>query len=70
MKKALALLLTLCLVFALAACGQEGAQTSDPPASEAPEETPGEDITSPALPPVEVVVFAAASMEATLTEIA
>ena len=30
--------------------------------------TPGEDITSPALPPVEVVVFAAASMEATLTE--
>ena len=70
MKKALALLLALCLVFALAACGQEGAQTSEPPASEAPEETPGEDITSPALPPVEVVVFAAASMEATLTEIA
>ena len=70
MKKALALLLAICLVFALAACGQEGAQTSEPPASEAPEETPGEDITSPALPPVEVVVFAAASMEATLTEIA
>ena len=70
MKKALALLLALCLVFALAACGQEGAQTSEPPASEAPEETPGGDITSPALPPVEVVVFAAASMEATLTEIA
>ncbi|MFR3291122.1 MAG: hypothetical protein ACLTSG_13265 [Lachnospiraceae bacterium] len=45
MKKALALLLALCLVFALAACGQEGAQTSEPPASEAPEETPGEDIT-------------------------
>ena len=33
MKKALALLLALCLVFALAACGQEGAQTSEPPAS-------------------------------------
>ena len=51
MKKLLALLLALCMVFALAACGQESGKTDD---SE----------------PVEVVVFAAASMEATLTEIA
>ena len=33
MKNALALLLALCLDFALAASGQEGAQTSEPPAS-------------------------------------
>ena len=68
MKRALALLLALCLVFALAACGQENTPATDPPAgTETPEETPGDDSE---LTPVEVVVFAAASMEATLTEIA
>lgn len=68
MKRALALLLALCLVFALAACGQENTPATDPPAgTETPEETPGDD-SEPT--PVEVVVFAAASMEATLTEIA
>ena len=64
----MALLLALCLVFALAACGQENTPATDPPAgTETPEETPGDD-SEPT--PVEVVVFAAASMEATLTEIA
>lgn len=68
MKRALALLLALCLVFALAACGQENTPATDPPAgTETPEETPGDD-SEPT--PVEVVVFAVASMEATLTEIA
>ncbi len=66
MKKLLALLLALCMVFALAACGQEGSTTTEPPA-----ET---DIVETEAPvsdePVEVIVFAAASMEATLTQIA
>ena len=66
MKKAIALLLALCMVFALAACGQEGSTTTEPPA-----ET---DIVETEAPvsdePVEVIVFAAASMEATLTQIA
>ena len=66
MKKLLALLLALCMVLALAACGQEGSTTTEPPA-----ET---DIVETEAPvsdePVEVIVFAAASMEATLTQIA
>lgn len=66
MKKAIALLLALCMVFALAACGQEGSTTTEPPA-----ET---DIVETEAPvsdePVEVIVFAAASMEATLTQVA
>lgn len=71
MKKMLALLLALCMVFALAACGQESDTTTEPPAeTEAPEETPGDDFVDPAPSPVEVIVFAAASMEATLTQIA
>lgn len=60
MKKALALLLALCLIFALAACGQEASNATEPPAGTDAAETE----------PVEVVVFAAASMEATLTQIA
>ena len=71
MKKLLALLLALSLVFALAACGQGESTTTEPPAeTEAPEETPGDDFIDPAPTPVEVIVFAAASMEATLTRIA
>ena len=72
MKKALSLLLALCLVFALTACGsapapaapaEEPAPAQEPaPAEEpAPVEEPVEE--------VELIVFAAASMTETLTEI-
>jgi len=76
MKKALSLLLAMCLVLSLAACGgapadtaadtqtgQDAAPTNDAtPADE--EETPEEPAE-----PVELIVFAAASMTETLTEI-
>ena len=65
MKRILALLLALCMVFALAACGQESDTTTEPPAET---EAPASD--TPEAEPVEVIVFAAASMEATLTQIA
>ena len=65
MKKLLALLLALCMVFTLAACGQESDTTTEPPAET---EAPASD--TPEAEPVEVIVFAAASMEATLTQIA
>lgn len=43
MKKILALMLALCMVFALAACGEPASEPSDAPASEAPEtETPAD----------------------------
>ena len=58
LKKTLALLLVLAMALVLAACGTEA-----PPQTEAPE------ATEPAAEPVELVVFAAASMEETLTEI-
>ncbi|MDO5142512.1 MAG: molybdate ABC transporter substrate-binding protein [Eubacteriales bacterium] len=56
-KKALSLLASACLLWTLAACGSAPAAQNDQPDSQQAE-------------PVEVVVFAAASMEATLTEIA
>ena len=68
MKKYLSLLLALCLTLSLAACGSkadtsanaaDGSQTQDNAPTEAPA---GE--------PVELIVFAAASMTETLTEIA
>jgi molybdate transport system substrate-binding protein len=69
MKKILSLVLALSLLLALCACGgttATEAPASDAPATEAPAtEAPETDAES-----VEVVVFAAASMEATLTEIA
>ena len=41
MKKILALLLALCMIFALAACGEAATDPSEAPASDAPEsETP------------------------------
>ncbi len=58
LKKTLALLLVLAMALVLVACGTEA-----PPQTEAPE------TTEPAAEPVELVVFAAASMEETLTEI-
>jgi len=66
MKKIVSLILSLSLILALAACG------GNPGAAQSPDqnsETPAE--TTPAqAEEVEVVVFAAASMEATLTQIA
>ncbi|OUN22103.1 molybdate ABC transporter substrate-binding protein [Flavonifractor sp. An82] len=66
MKKILSLILSLSLVLALAACGGDpGAANSPAQNSETPAgNTPAQE------EPVDVVVFAAASMEATLTQIA
>ena len=66
MKKIVSLILSLSLILALAACGGTSG-TSESPAqnSESPAET-----TPAQAEEVEVVVFAAASMEATLTQIA
>ena len=76
MKKVLALLLALTMVFALAACGSTAAPAAPaaPAATEAPaaEEKPAEEAPpaeEPAAEPVEIIVFAAASMTETLTEI-
>ena len=63
-KRALALLLVLAMGFVLAACGEEPA-----PASEPPEGSTTPESETPEAEPVELIVFAAASMEETLTEI-
>ena len=76
MKKILALLLALVMVFALAACGSS-TTTAAPAATEAPaaaeepaaEEPAAEPAGESAAEPVEIIVFAAASMTETLTEI-
>ena len=84
MKKLLAILLALTLVLSMAACASAPAKTeenTDAPAPAAqPEEKPTEDEKAPeeeapaeeetpAAEPVELIVFAAASMTETLTEI-
>ena len=82
MKKLLALLLALTLVLSMAACASAPAKTeenTDAPAADAqPEETPAEEAPAaeetpaeeaPTAEPVELIVFAAASMTETLTEI-
>ena len=64
MKKYRSLLLTLCLILSLAACGgskEEPAKTEEPANTEEPAKTEG-----PAAEPVEIVVFAAASMQESL----
>lgn len=63
MKKMLALLLALAMVVALAACGGSTAQSADKPADAEPsaEAVPAEK--------TEIIVFAAASMTETLTQI-
>ena len=70
MKKILALLLAASMLFALAACGFTPAA---PETSEAPAEPPAAEVEeTPAAEPVEdveIIVFAAASMTETLTEI-
>ncbi len=67
LKKIMALLMALAMVLVLAACGGE----EPAPASEEPEQSaaPVSSEPEPAGEPVELVVFAAASMEETLTEI-
>lgn len=62
MKKIVSLILSLSLILALAACGGGDPGTANSPAQNS--ETPAQAET------VDVVVFAAASMEATLTQIA
>ena len=72
MKRLLAILLALTLVLSMAACASAPAKAeekTDAPAADArPEEKSGEEET-PAAEPVELIVFAAASMTETLTEI-
>ncbi|MBQ3847008.1 MAG: molybdate ABC transporter substrate-binding protein [Bacteroidales bacterium] len=65
MKKLSALTLVICMLFTLAACGQ----TAAPAASEEPV---AEEALAPEseAEPVEIIVFAAASMTETLTEVA
>ena len=62
MKKLVSLSLALILSLSLAACGGGGTAASPAPETQAPE--------TPDAEAVELIVFAAASMEATLTEIA
>ena len=67
MKKMLALLLALAMVAALAACGGSSAQpAAEPAATEAPAEVAPE---SAPVEKTEIIVFAAASMTETLTQI-
>ena len=68
MKRIAALSLALALTLGLAACGGGNAGTAETPAANST--TPAAETTAPQTEPVEVVVFAAASLEATLTEIA
>ena len=68
MKKLLSLALAGALTLSPAACGGGTTGTADTPAANGT--TPAAETTAPQAEPVEVVVFAAASLEATLTEIA
>ena len=68
MKKLLSLALAGALTLSLAACGGGTTGTAETPAANST--TPAAETTAPQAEPVEVVVFAAASLEATLTEIA
>ena len=67
MKKALSLLLALCMVFALAACGSAPAPA--PKEEPAPAEDPVPAEAPASAEEVELIVFAAASMTETLSEI-
>ena len=74
MKKLLSVLLALAMVLSLAACGStpatETPAATEAPATEAPAEATAEPTEEPAAEPVEIIVFAAASMKETLTQIA
>ena len=73
MKKSLALLLTLTMIFALAACGGQSAPAApQAPAEEAAGQPAEEAVPAEEPAPaeeIELIVFAAASMTETLTEI-
>ena len=72
-RKPLALLLALAMMLALAACGSSAAPAPAPAATEAPApaatEAPAPAPEAPKAEEVELIVFAAASMTETLTEI-
>lgn len=68
MRRIAVLSLTLALALGLTACGDGIAGTAESPAVNGG--TPAAETAAPQAEPVEVVVFAAASLEATLTEIA
>ena len=68
MKKLVSLSLALALALGLAACGGTSGTADTPPAQNS--EAPAQNSETPTGETVDVVVFAAASMEATLTEIA
>ena len=73
MKKLLSLLFALAMVMSLAACGSTPATetpATEASATEAPAEPAAEATEEPAAEPVELIVFAAASMTETMTEIA
>ena len=74
MKKLFVLLLTLAMTIALCACGSS-AQNAAPPTDAPAQTAPPQDVSGPeadpepAAEPVELIVFAAASMTETLTEL-
>ena len=74
MKKIVCLLLTLSMLFALCACGSSSApaatQAPAPAATEAPATTEEPAPAEPEAEPVELMVFAAASMTETMNQIA
>ncbi len=70
MKKFLSLIMALAMVFALAACGGNGGEADSSPSPENSDTTSPEPSNSPEAEPVELIVFAAASMTETLNEIA
>ncbi len=65
MKRIAALSLALALTLGLTACGGGNAGTAEPPAANST--TPAAETTAPQAEPVEVVVFAAASLAADFT---
>ena len=74
MKKILATVLAVAMLLTLAACGSSAPAATTDPATEAPkpaatEPNTTEAPTQPKAAPVEIIVFAAASMTETLTEI-
>ena len=67
MKKCLSLLLALCLTFSLTACGSKTEPAADAANdSQTTDNTPAE---APAGKPVELIVFAAASMTETMNQL-
>ena len=72
MKKLVSLSLALSLVLALAGCSNSGGGAATPAPASAPpaQETPAPQSQAPEAEPVELVVFAAASMTETMNQIA